>query len=324
MPQFCFPDSKFYPNPLPRLYLLALHGPVYHEHSFVSCLCKQCQRAVRDHQARDGFAKRLALGGALLSRDDVVNTVHDLSWLCEKCRHHCTTAPHLKAGFKGRHVVNEGQLLEMEKDIAREDIMRTYKRPDLRTVQEQERFISCLPLHAKKPRKLTQDDVMTLLKDIPRVDQNTASEVKGTTAIESQSEEFISFHDFRRIVMEYRDHVISESRLLVKEEDETEKSKSSEPYVASQLTRTLLHRQLPEHQESQLKTSLLHQYLHQIAPCDPGKTLSQVPTSIVGNTHLLRYSEYDKELGWDGACAIRHQGKGSFVKKQKVPQKNVS
>lgn len=119
--QFCFPINIEHPLSTGRLFLLAEYGPLSREHSQLCCLCAGCQERLRALRKTDEFAKSLFAGAHFTGAD-----VAKMQWLCRACKAHSEQITHLRAGFKGKHIITDKEIDEMCRQAQREDILSAY------------------------------------------------------------------------------------------------------------------------------------------------------------------------------------------------------
>jgi hypothetical protein len=130
--KFAFPHNV---NKSARLFVLAEDGPLYQQHSFISCLCAPCQATCRDRRKTDPLCRAVFDNTALLTPAHATSLKQ---WACPKCVVHVTHAQHLKGGRGGRHVVNDAELQAMAQRLDNGDVLRAYGRSMLTRAEERE------------------------------------------------------------------------------------------------------------------------------------------------------------------------------------------
>lgn len=283
---FLFPDDVQHPKPAPRLFLLAEHGPLAREHSFVACFCDACKAGTRAAARGGGAAAavaRDALHGALLTPGDVAG--ENAPWLCDACRAHCASALHIKGGRLGRSIVAGVALSQMEREVVRGDALRAYHMHGRLSEREADQFLEALPAAKKSPMPLDAGDVRRLLARVPRDERGT-----------------MCFYDVRRAVERVRAaHVARVGRAGGRSARESRREgRGNVAAVRSELARSLAGKRVPDHLSFRAATRLLHQNAFKITEVGGAPQPGSGESSLRLNVYLMRQLEHDAETRWRG------------------------
>ena len=275
-------QHMIHPNATLRLFIFAEYGPLFNQHSYHQCLCGECRQICKQKRKENTSAKELYFGTVLIGSKQLKIDDESLNWLCAKCRIHCSSIYHIKSGQN--HIVSDSELLKMESEIQRSDILSSF-------VSKQERLCNPLSIaeeneviHGQKKKNvpiLTRDQVLALLQKLE------------TFKLDDSGDEVYSFYDLSAMIKKFRTDL---KKNLFKTRD-TLKNRSK-GLESNALRYTSKHR-VPQCQESNVLTCLLHEYTHNIS------TLANASkTDITQNVRLLRYLKKDNQTDWDGNCCF--------------------
>jgi hypothetical protein len=271
---FCFPAEVLHPRSGSRLLVLAESGPLRRVHSFHGCLCAACRARALELRASSPEVRAFVHGEPVAGEAAAAT----FPWLCAQCQAHCRDAVHIVGGARGRHVVSELELAEMEREVTRADIMEAYGRAHSLSLREQLEFISALPVHKRLPPAYSRPELRELLAPLRVAADGT-----------------VDFDELRALVSELRRRRVRALRKMHR--DVVVPRPPPATYRASQLTRSLAAARVPDHQVFRVATRLLHSSAHLVAA--HGKRVAA--DAVVANVRLLRQLAYDSETNWQGA-----------------------
>lgn len=87
---------------------------------------------------------------------------HYAPLLCPKCTHHCHHVVHLKSGFKGHHIVSDGEMHIMERDFERDEIVSMYMPLGTMSKAELEQMVYNLPPRLRHQHIYTPDEIIDI------------------------------------------------------------------------------------------------------------------------------------------------------------------
>jgi hypothetical protein len=87
---------------------------------------------------------------------------HYSELLCPKCTQHCMNIVHIKSGFKGTHIVSDGEMHIMERDFERDEIVSMYMPKGTMSQEELERVVYHLPPRLRHQHIYTQDEIIDM------------------------------------------------------------------------------------------------------------------------------------------------------------------
>lgn len=251
-------------------------------------------------------------GKVLIGNNDLSLTNETLDWLCKKCYKHCQTISHLTSGFKHMHIVSEWELKKMEEEFKRKDLLSLYMSSKEKylvplTIDDENEILGLLPLHIQNSiPKCNQNDIIQLLQPLARYTYDKYS-----------INDCLSFHELSKHIIEYREYHKKQLpiKMHVKQEKQMKGPKRrSRVSVTNNKALAYLKsheengsrksRKIPDCQQSQMVSSLLNTYTHEIA------TFNTLHSSdITQNVKLLRYLPKDSSTKWDGTCCLKNSNR---------------
>lgn len=359
--QFLYPAHSLHPNSTLRLFLFAEYGPLYNHHSYHQCLCLDCKQKCKSIRSQNATAKQLYFGKILIGTESLQIDDESLDWICPKCKLHCSTVHHLKSGPKNLHIVSNSELLQMEQEVTRNDLLSCFvsRKEQLSnplSVEEEDELIGRQPMRVKYVPKLSKQNILDIFQKlptykmkaavpeepeievIPDVDADAVDGVEKPTEIENQDppqneeeenvdavdeskvdeevvaeqeeeedegEDVMSFYDISAVVRKVREERKKDlKRRSVTKQDPVRngppnRSKALNTW-ALQYTNSLKNHRLADCELSDVTTSLLHTFTHEIT------TLKDASNSgITQNVRLLRHLQKDNATNWDSNCCNR-------------------